>query len=863
MIRPAIPLFAACCLLAIPVRAARAQCPDGTPPPCAGARAAAPARVIVPPAADRARRFLILPFRNVTRQPDHEWLVEGSTTMLTDALGRWQGITVVPDERLYPALRRAGIAPGTVIEPPRVRRVAEETGGWTAVTGDVVATGGHVRVTARAWDVATIRELVRTSSEVPATGDVRLAFDSVSLRLLRSTGLDSVTPELADATTHNLDAYRAYLRGLAHIRRSEVGRAQAAFEEAVRLDSSFALAWARLAGTTLATNAVSVLDPQSPGARYVARALALSSRLPARQRERIQVQDAEFRFQMTECRRRLEALVASDTNDAEALQDLAVFETYDPILVQVPGGQRPRASWNASARLAKRALDLDPSRHGLYAILATVYGRAGTAGGDPVVATSREPQSVQDFYLHREAMRAFVPVYRDSFDLVPAESLSAIPHDSLDAWRQGARAVARQWVERWLAAAPGEAAPHMVSSGLLELDGEYEAALQAQLRADSIGLDVGSVAASETRRMVLYAEAGRLADAARFADSLARGRYFADPNHVLGGRDDAIPWAFALHLLASRIDRAEELLGQVDGLTHSLGSLSTAVAAVVTLRWLVGGEDPKAAPRIPATVRSQVLDSALRHIDAVAAAPRLGPWMPALLKALAAATGAPRAKVGALLDAAGTLAAAGKERLAFYLANNALVLDSTLEGRVADAPWYRSRADTLAATRLATLQRFHAGSASVSAERATFEWRVDGDTGFAWNRAEVPPDRAEYRWTVSVASGAQVRQLIVARIPRQADSPVRTGTLAELVAGGDVGRQVVTGPSDTSFTPIPGATVRAEAAPGILRLIVDDARVVGMLRAQRPTEARLRFFPCAQLPTGERCVDERVAIGYP
>ena len=383
--------------------------------------------------------------------------------MLAEALGRWQGITVVPDERLYPALRRAGNAPGTVMEPARVPRVAEETGGWTAVTGDVVATGGRVRVSARAWDVATSRELVRTASEVPATGDVSLAFDSVSLRLLRSAGLDSVTPDLAEATTHNVDAYRAYLSGLAHARRSEIGGARASFEEAVRLDSSFALAWARLAQMTVATNAISVLDPQSPGARFVARALALSSRLPLRQRQRIQVLDAGFRFQISESRRWLEALVASDTNDAEALQDLAGLGISDPILVPVPGGQRPRGSWNASARLAKRALDLDPSRHGLYGILATLYGRAGTASGDPLVGTSREPQSRLDFGLHREFWRTFTPVYRDSFDLVPAESLSAIPRDSLETWRQRARAVARQWVERWLAAAPGEAATHIAA----------------------------------------------------------------------------------------------------------------------------------------------------------------------------------------------------------------------------------------------------------------------------------------------------------------------------------------------------------------------------------------------------------------
>src|SRR5262249_49506904 len=142
-----------------------------------------------PPAApERAKKFLILPFRNVTQQPTESWLVEGSTTMLVEAISRWQGVSVVPDEKLYPALKRHAITPGAVVDADKLRSVAGETGGWTAVTGDVLATGGRVRISARATDVISGRELVRASSEVAAGGDVRLAFDTLSLRLLRAAG---------------------------------------------------------------------------------------------------------------------------------------------------------------------------------------------------------------------------------------------------------------------------------------------------------------------------------------------------------------------------------------------------------------------------------------------------------------------------------------------------------------------------------------------------------------------------------------------------------------------------------------------------------------------------------------------------
>jgi hypothetical protein len=120
-------IYAGLVLSLVATSAVAAQCPDGTPPPCDSRRSAAmtliPRAAVVPSLAERGRRFLVLPFRNVTRQADQDWLVEGSTTMLAEALGRWKGISVVPDEKLYPALKRAGITPGTVADEDRVRRV--------------------------------------------------------------------------------------------------------------------------------------------------------------------------------------------------------------------------------------------------------------------------------------------------------------------------------------------------------------------------------------------------------------------------------------------------------------------------------------------------------------------------------------------------------------------------------------------------------------------------------------------------------------------------------------------------------------------------------------------------------------------
>src|SRR5439155_918329 len=81
-------------------------------------------------------------------------------------------------------------------------------------------------------------------------------------------------------TTRSLDAYRSYLRGVAHLNRAEYRQARDALLDAVRIDSAFAQAYGKLAEVSLL--AFSVLDPDNPAYGYAERAAALRNRLPPR-----------------------------------------------------------------------------------------------------------------------------------------------------------------------------------------------------------------------------------------------------------------------------------------------------------------------------------------------------------------------------------------------------------------------------------------------------------------------------------------------------------------------------------------------------------------------------------------------------
>jgi hypothetical protein len=145
--------------------------------------------VTPPPEADRARLIMVLPFRNLARTPSHDWLVEASTALLANALRGAPELVIAPDERVYPALRRQGLEPGQIMDAALVRRAAEETGGWTAVYGELLALPTHVLLSARATDVVTGRQVGYAVVELQPSEDIRLGFDSLAERLLGSLGL--------------------------------------------------------------------------------------------------------------------------------------------------------------------------------------------------------------------------------------------------------------------------------------------------------------------------------------------------------------------------------------------------------------------------------------------------------------------------------------------------------------------------------------------------------------------------------------------------------------------------------------------------------------------------------------------------
>src|SRR5205814_5457700 len=143
-------------------------------------------------------------------------------------------------------------------KPGNLGEIAEQLGVANILEGSVQKAADHVRVDVQLINAQTDSHLWADTYDRKLT-DIFGVESDIAKRIADSLQAKLTAREeqaLAVKPTNNLEAYDAYLRGVAFEARSAssygsyspylVGRAAGFFERAVQLDPNFALAWARL-----------------------------------------------------------------------------------------------------------------------------------------------------------------------------------------------------------------------------------------------------------------------------------------------------------------------------------------------------------------------------------------------------------------------------------------------------------------------------------------------------------------------------------------------------------------------------------------------------------------------------------------
>ena len=187
--------------------------------------------------------ILVLPLQSVGSDERSSYIGIGLAHAITTDLAKIQGLSVLSKSAGAGRIDEAGHG---------VRQLAQELGATILLEGEVMRAGEIIGVMARLTDAETGRVIWGSQYRGDA-GDLFSIQDAVceSIAEALKLGISSdVRDEIARPATTNIEAFECYSRGRAFLERRDVKEnvdyAIQMFEEALRLDTSFALAYAGL-----------------------------------------------------------------------------------------------------------------------------------------------------------------------------------------------------------------------------------------------------------------------------------------------------------------------------------------------------------------------------------------------------------------------------------------------------------------------------------------------------------------------------------------------------------------------------------------------------------------------------------------
>ena len=342
------------------------------------------------------RSWFVAPFE--VQGPDRSqlaWLREGSLNMLTLSLAQWKDLQVTEYERALDLLREAGLSDAPRIGLEQAKKIARGIGAGRIVMGTVTSIGDSMIVTANLYDASTGKSTDDARAAALTGDDPRALFENITTQLLDLVGAPRVALELSKQTTTSVAAYRAYLDGLRHLNAWRTVAADSAFDRAIALDSTFALAYYRKA---LTMGWINAFDSTRQG--ISANAVTYSDRLPPRLQELVKAHDdavkafgisvldttgaAQNAFLAS--RVRLMRLLATDSLDAEAWYLMS--DTDFHLVTQTKYNGMPDSIaryFTTSLRGFQRTVQLDPSFHLAFQHMVQIYARAAAPNSQIVL----------------------------------------------------------------------------------------------------------------------------------------------------------------------------------------------------------------------------------------------------------------------------------------------------------------------------------------------------------------------------------------------------------------------------------------------------------------------------------------------
>ena len=193
-------------------------------------------------------RLVLADFENRTRDST---LGPSLTEALRVDLAQSGVIRLLDAAAVGQALVRMGRAPGTPLDPALARELAQREGAKAVVHGQIDPLGRGYVVSAELVSAADGSALVALRETAQDDGAIIAAVDRLSHKLRERIGESLKTIRASDpleeVTTRSLEALRKYSQGVRASDAADMNRAVTLLEQAIALDSTFAMAYRKLA----------------------------------------------------------------------------------------------------------------------------------------------------------------------------------------------------------------------------------------------------------------------------------------------------------------------------------------------------------------------------------------------------------------------------------------------------------------------------------------------------------------------------------------------------------------------------------------------------------------------------------------
>jgi TolB-like protein/DNA-binding SARP family transcriptional activator/Flp pilus assembly protein TadD len=202
---------------------------------------ARPAPVLTPRAGIRSCVVAVLPFLNLSTNPENEYFADGITEDVIAHLSKIRAMEVIA---------RASVAQFKQREQS-IKEIAATLGATSVLDGSVRRAGDRVRIVATLIDSATDQHLWAETYDREMT-DIFAIQTDVALHIAAALKAQLTSDEQTRVhrkPTRDLQAYHLFLQGRQRLSRwtlEAVGEAIECFERAIARDPSFALAYANL-----------------------------------------------------------------------------------------------------------------------------------------------------------------------------------------------------------------------------------------------------------------------------------------------------------------------------------------------------------------------------------------------------------------------------------------------------------------------------------------------------------------------------------------------------------------------------------------------------------------------------------------